>query len=383
MTRETKIGLLVGLGFIVVFAVLLSHTTPMPPAGDGLTVEALRLQGQGPGQGAGERTVEDRLALAPGATGQMGAGQTAPNGEPLATGRTGESGGLDGGSIRTVALPRVGVLEPKPVRPPLASTGQSEPSGHAMNTDTGAVAVVEYPRIAPPIGEPIAEPHPTARPAGPQVSPSPDHPSPPEQGAPAPSGPPRRYVVRAGESLVKIAKARYGTAHPWVLDYLVDLNKPEIKDRNRVYQGQELVVPDLPPELFAKVPNLALAKVTSGAQPVTLEKLVGGAGERRAPTPAKEPAQVSAESKAKKPDGPAGKGEDQTKGSEKAARWYEVQSGETYTSIARKELGSTGLWKEIQRLNEKADPAKLRPGDRILLPNKPMPEPFKPKRIPA
>ena len=36
MTRETKIGLLIGLGFIVVFAVLLSHTGRVPPPGDGL-----------------------------------------------------------------------------------------------------------------------------------------------------------------------------------------------------------------------------------------------------------------------------------------------------------------------------------------------------------
>jgi len=36
MTRETKIGLLIGLGFIVVFAVLLSHTGSELPAGDGM-----------------------------------------------------------------------------------------------------------------------------------------------------------------------------------------------------------------------------------------------------------------------------------------------------------------------------------------------------------
>ncbi len=34
MTRETKIGLLVGLAFIVVFAVLLSHTGTVPPPGE-------------------------------------------------------------------------------------------------------------------------------------------------------------------------------------------------------------------------------------------------------------------------------------------------------------------------------------------------------------
>ena len=34
MTRETKIGLLVGMAFIVVFAVLLSHTGMIPPPGE-------------------------------------------------------------------------------------------------------------------------------------------------------------------------------------------------------------------------------------------------------------------------------------------------------------------------------------------------------------
>ena len=42
MTRETKIGLLMGLGFIVVFAVLLSHTTDFgrPPVGDNISIMA-------------------------------------------------------------------------------------------------------------------------------------------------------------------------------------------------------------------------------------------------------------------------------------------------------------------------------------------------------
>ena len=36
MTRETKIGLLIGLGFIVVFALLLSHTGQVRPVGDNM-----------------------------------------------------------------------------------------------------------------------------------------------------------------------------------------------------------------------------------------------------------------------------------------------------------------------------------------------------------
>src|SRR4029453_7516666 len=42
MTRETKIGLLVGLAFIVVFAMLLSHSAPTPPPGDPLQFAKLK-----------------------------------------------------------------------------------------------------------------------------------------------------------------------------------------------------------------------------------------------------------------------------------------------------------------------------------------------------
>ena len=72
MTPETKIGLLIGLGFIIVFAILLSYSTPMHEPGDDLdTVLALRPAGEGPVRAPGSDTVFpdaplDDVALLPG-----------------------------------------------------------------------------------------------------------------------------------------------------------------------------------------------------------------------------------------------------------------------------------------------------------------------------
>lgn len=74
MTRETKIGLLVGLGFIVVFAVLLSHTGSAPTAGDGMP---LARGPENPEDMAGRRSLQDGgLAMnADGGLGLSGSGR--------------------------------------------------------------------------------------------------------------------------------------------------------------------------------------------------------------------------------------------------------------------------------------------------------------------
>ena len=52
------------------------------------------------------------------------------------------------------------------------------------------------------------------------------------------------------------------------------------------------------------------------------------------------------------------------------ARWYQVQPNDRYVSIAREQLGDAGRWKEIYELNKEKfpDPGRIRPGVRIKLP---------------
>jgi hypothetical protein len=48
---------------------------------------------------------------------------------------------------------------------------------------------------------------------------------------------------------------------------------------------------------------------------------------------------------------------------------YEVKSGDTLSSIARRFLGANGDWREIARINGITNPASLQLGQRLLIPN--------------
>ena len=49
------------------------------------------------------------------------------------------------------------------------------------------------------------------------------------------------YVVKAGDSLSKIAKREYGDANAWKA--IFEANKDQIKDPNLIQPGQKLKIP--------------------------------------------------------------------------------------------------------------------------------------------
>jgi nucleoid-associated protein YgaU len=51
----------------------------------------------------------------------------------------------------------------------------------------------------------------------------------------------RIYVVKAGDSLSKIAKREYGDANAW--NAIFEANKDQIKDPNLIHPGQKLKIP--------------------------------------------------------------------------------------------------------------------------------------------
>ena len=55
---------------------------------------------------------------------------------------------------------------------------------------------------------------------------------------------PRTYEVRPGDSLSKIAKRVYGDAGKW--RQIFDANTGKLKDPDKIYPGQVLVIPPLP-----------------------------------------------------------------------------------------------------------------------------------------
>ncbi len=56
------------------------------------------------------------------------------------------------------------------------------------------------------------------------------------------SGEPRKYVVRKGDSLSKIAKTMYGDMKMWKKIY--EANKATIKNPDVIHPGQELIIPE-------------------------------------------------------------------------------------------------------------------------------------------
>jgi nucleoid-associated protein YgaU len=143
-------------------------------------------------------------------------------------------------------------------------------------------------------------------------------PSPP----PATAG--KRYVVRASDSLFAIAQREYGAGALW--KRILDANREEIKDPNRLPVGKEIVIPPLEapegPRTAATTVRPALSHTT---EVTTLPAL---------------------------------------------ARTYTVESGDTLDRIAAKTLGSAQRWRAILEANRDklADETSIRPGQQLVIP---------------
>lgn len=391
MTRETKIGLLVGLGFIVVFAVLLSHTG-VPPASERLTEvtarpgpassdrDGMRHLRSGPQADRAGAPVQDELT-APTPSSPVGREPVVSPGPEVD-----EDSGLPVAEMFT-PLPenwyraetpeestRTGEApaHPRPGRPDRALESTPQPYDQADATPEAMVQIRHY-RIAPQAVEVVPRPTATERPDLPRRSAAPEvamgEPGEDmiweEESGSSPtlrSAPPVRsaavkeHTVARGETLGQIAREAYGTAAPRVLDFLVKANEGRIKDKDFVVEGQTIVLPELPADQFERVTDLSVERINRGATAVTMEELVGGAPPRRAPAPVRAPESDAGEASAKANPG---------------YRSYVVQPKDTFSSIAKRELGSEALWKEIQKLNQDIDPTRMQPGTVIQLPKRP------------
>lgn len=357
MTRETKIGLLIGLGFIVVFAVLLSNSGQLPPPGDSIDLVSAdrgdKVESSVPGP-VGSTTVFPDVV----ADGRARGGLSTPAGDK-APAASQTASAWDG------TLPRPSVLDPDPGEHTRLASG-SVPG--APGPTAGGTFVEVLHRVAPPLTEPVEEPQATPRPGLPSTSPEP---APAPEVAPAPRAPEpiearpsREYLVQKGDTLGKIAKQFYDTAAVAVVEYLAKSNKDRIKDKHSIAEGQKLLIPNLPPGLVEPADNFAPAKfhaavpLDRGDTLANLVKVTTQDPPRRAPTAVL----PLTDTQATKATGPS------AAPAEKQTRWYVVKQGETLSSIARKELGSSGRWREIQNLNKGLDPTKMKSGDKLKLP---------------
>jgi nucleoid-associated protein YgaU len=321
MTRETKIGLLVGLGFIVVFAVLLSQTTSVPSTGENLQIvtksapQLPSLPGSRevvnkPSGSAGDRTVpgagvgrapespagipdrDTSLVKLPNPVdsspkGTESAGGRLPNPpslgpSPLAwTGSGGNSTPLSGHmppNREEVDVVASGYVDKKAPSPPSSSS-----VGLAL---PGTVALVKHPeptepgKGAPDAGKPtlLGQPDPVKLPVD----------------------PPKEYVVQKGDTLRSIAKDRYDSVSAKVVEFVASTNKTQIKDKNRVFEGQKLVLPDLPADMFEVIPPAGGKKANPKDLSKDLSKELAATDARKGP---KDPAKPKGDSATPSPAG--------------------------------------------------------------------------------
>lgn len=149
------------------------------------------------------------------------------------------------------------------------------------------------------------------------------------------------YTIQPGDTLAKLAEVYYGER---AQAGLIMRANPLIRDPNRLPAGMMIVLPALPLEAGARkapaVPAQTAAVQLTSPAPSTKER-----GKVAAQEPAKEAAQRS----------------------------YTVRAGDSFYAIAKRELGSGERWPELLKLNHAlvdGDPQRLRPGMKLILPEK-------------
>jgi nucleoid-associated protein YgaU len=324
MTRETKIGLLVGLAFIIVIGILLSDhmtSTTQPP----------------------------QAALAETAR-NVGASVTAPapvNPPPAPV------------TQAPPITPANPVLTPVELRPPAAQQQQtSSIPAPVSQIVVGGPAVVPQPQQGP-IAIRQAEPAPvtqqeTAQPSDPTAALEQwAQNSQTVQTAAQPAAPAKReYVAQAGDNLSKIAAKTLGANTKANRDAIVKANPSLQKNPDLIVEGRKYTIPQsAPPPPAPEAQPAVVAASNAGATEIPETVPVG-----RPPVPVTELVDaLPASSPA--PDG---------------GSWYVVKENDNLWKIAAEQLGSGNAWQQIRDLNK--DVLKggdtVQPNMRLRLPAK-------------
>ena len=144
-----------------------------------------------------------------------------------------------------------------------------------------------------------------------------------------------RYVVKPGDTLSRIAAKHYGSRSRRFVDAIVDANRGVISNPNVVRAGVELKLPVLQG-------RTASSRQTAGHPQVDDNRNVNVASSGRSTTP----------------------------NDQRPIRWYQIKKNDRYVSIARNQLGDASRWQELFELNRDKfpDPQRIREGVRIKLP---------------
>jgi nucleoid-associated protein YgaU len=427
MTKETKIGLLVGLAFIILFAIILSGNGSTRGTSSPNAISVADAGGaKDPSTGAekplhneGRLPVEAQLPPVVQGSPSVPANVFPPKEKPV-EGRTTSDGGLgtavpssvveylnqpvDGNDEDPDARPRRGETEETvPLRDAVASAleetekvlvktngqGQAgEPTkapGASGTKDRGATSsdatVAAKTDATKPSGETSAARKPEGEP--PVVK--------------------TVHAVQPGESLGKIAAKYYGRSTPERVEAIFNANRDVLKDKQKVKANDKLKIPALEghEREFEAAPEFPAANMKSpheiqkdglaripqpvGETPKTSNRppantgaetsVVASALNRGVPVGpgasatslklVETPAKATTEMKPGTPASPSETGAPKV-------RWYEVKKSDTLSTIAQRELGSSRRYQEIYELNKNVirDRDRLKAGAKIRLPER-------------
>jgi len=364
MTRDTKVGLLAGLAFIICFAIILSNRGAPPPQATDQPYLVDR--------GASARHAA-QPAAAPPMTGQTLSGTTSrasvtPPASHASPGQAADAGGSGSGAPpattgASVVLPMqhspsrpaatvasTGILAEREVSAPFVQTTPTQPLGSPDPTlgrhdQSTGLRMLEPVNPAGPDGRTVASADPQRALLQPTAGSSGEPQNPSVSGPPATPG--NRHTVATGDTLYKIAQKHYGTQSKSVVDAIYEANRSVLPGPNALRVGAELILP---------------AVGAAGAPAAAM------VGDTSPPTTTSHKSRTPAERKATKaaPQKPAPKPEP----ADPASRWYQVRKNDRYVSIAREQLGDPSRWQEIYQLNKDKfpDPQQIREGVRIKLP---------------
>jgi LysM repeat protein len=322
MTRETKIGLLVGLAFIIVVGILLSdHMTAATERPSAALAEAGRgVQAGVSAPGAAPAVappielpapvVQGPPAVAPGVA-QVAIVPPTPQSPIVIQQQAPAPLPVEFGPQFT-QVPPVQQQQPNALAPIITRTPGN--GGHSDPFANGELVLTA--RLG---GEPLVPVTPTATTATPPAV------------TPVAANNAREYKAQPGDTLSRIAALLPGGATKANRDAVVQLNPTLQKDPNKVISGRTYLLPTT----LATVPAPAPAAIVQTASPV-------------------EPKTVAKADQSEKAEKPAAKADAGT-------RVYVVQKGDTLGRIAVAQLGSAKLVSAILELNKDV----LRDGNHI------------------
>jgi LysM repeat protein len=332
MTRETKIGLLVGLAFIIVIGILLSDhltsATEPPQAPLAQAGSDVRRGVAVPGGATAPVTQVQIPQVAP-TTAVATTQELTPRQPPVTVVQVGPASGANVPATQPTQVV-VGPAQDNPTQTQQQNQNNQQVAVNdaPVTPTTGPSSQLE--QIANSLNEPLV-------PVG-QGNTTQNNTQQLAAGG-------KQYKAQAGDSLSKIAARFYGTSNRQTMQLILDANPSLKQNPNLIVVGKNYVVPTGPAASApVAVQTIPLPKVPRLAENVNIVHETQPVIQRQANAPvAATPGYV-----------------------------YVVKENDTLRKIAAAQLGTPDAASAIQELNKLPDGNKIRAGMKLRLPAKPM-----------